>query len=200
MENNDNKTVEKDELTGDKLLSGHEYDNIRELDNRLPLWWVWLFIITIVFAVAYIFVYDVIKVAPYQQEEYKNEIAEAGTMLPGQPAMPASANLIALTDQPSLEAGKAIWEKSCKVCHLDLGQGLVGPNLCDTFSIHGCRFPDIVNIITVGAPEKGMISWKTQLTGDQIMKVASFVKTLQGTNPPNPKAPQGEPCKKDTIE
>ena len=105
MENNDNKTVEKDELTGDKLLSGHEYDNIRELDNRLPLWWVWLFIITIVFAAAYIFVYDVFKVAPHQQEEYKNEIAEAGTLLPGQPAMPAT-DLIALTDQASLDEGQ----------------------------------------------------------------------------------------------
>ena len=199
MENNDNKTVEKDELTGDKLLSGHEYDNIRELDNRLPIWWVWLFIITILFSVVYVFVYDVIKVAPYQQEEYKNEIAEAGTFLSGQPATPAT-NLIALTDEASLAEGKAIWEKSCKVCHLDLGQGLVGPNLCDDFSIHGCTFTDAVNIINIGAPEKGMISWKTQLTTDQIMKVASFIMTLKGTNPPNPKAPQGEPCKKDTIE
>ena len=200
MENNDKKNVEKDELTGDKLLSGHEYDNIRELDNRLPRWWLWLFIITIAFAVVYIFIYDVLRVAPYQQEEYKKEIAEAGALLPNQPAIQAAATLIALTDQPSLDAGKAIWEKSCKVCHLDLGQGLVGPNLCDNFSIHGCRFPDVVNIITVGAPEKGMISWKTQLTNDQIMKVASFVMTFRGTNPPNPKAPQGEPCKKDTIE
>jgi len=52
-----------------------------------------------------------------------------------------------------------------------------------------------VNIIVVGAPEKGMISWKTQLSVDQIKKVASFVMTLKGTTPPNPKAPQGEPCK-----
>jgi cytochrome c oxidase cbb3-type subunit III len=195
MENNDNKIVEKDELTGDKLLSGHEYDNIRELDNRLPLWWLWLFIITIVFGVVYLFVYDVIKIAPHQQDEYKNEIAEAGAQLPGHSSTPVSTELIALTDKPSLDEGKAIWEKSCKVCHLDLGQGLVGPNLTDTFSIHGCHFPDIVNIITTGAPEKGMISWKTQISGDQIMKVASFVMTLQGTNPPNPKPPQGEPCK-----
>jgi cytochrome c oxidase cbb3-type subunit III len=199
MENN-NKNIEKDELTGDKLLSGHEYDNIRELDNRLPLWWVWLFIITIVFAVAYVFIYDVFKVAPHQQDEYKNEIAAAGALPSGQPAMPANSSLTALTDQPSLDAGKEIWIKTCKVCHLELGQGLVGPNLTDDFSIHGCRFPDVVNIINVGAPEKGMISWKTQLTGDQIMKVASFVMTLKGTNPPNPKAPQGEPCKKDSIE
>ena len=38
MEMNGHKTVEKDELTGDRLLSDHEYDNIRELDNNLPKW------------------------------------------------------------------------------------------------------------------------------------------------------------------
>ena len=192
---NEHKTVEKDELTGDKLLSGHEYDNIRELDNNLPKWWVWLFIITVVYAVVYIFVFDVVKVAPYQQEEWKNEMAMAGAPSPGQPVPVDSASLIALTDQPSLDAGKEIWMKQCKVCHLEGGQGLIGPNLTDNFSIHGCAYFDVVKIIIVGVPEKGMISWKTQLTNDQIKKVASFVMKLKGTTPPNPKAPQGEPCK-----
>ena len=192
---NAHNTVEKDELTGDKLLSGHEYDNIRELDNNLPKWWVWLFIITIVWSVVYIFVFDVIKVAPYQQQEWKNEMAAAGAVAPGQPAPVAAADMVALTDQASLDAGKDIWDKQCKVCHLDGGQGLVGPNLCDEFSIHGCNYSDVVKIIVVGAPEKGMISWKTQLSDVQINQVASFTMTLRGTTPPNPKAPQGEPCK-----
>ncbi len=192
---NAHNTVEKDELTGDKLLSGHEYDNIRELDNNLPKWWVWLFIITIVWSVVYIFLFDVIKVAPYQQQEWKNEMAAAGAVAPGQPAPVAAADMVALTDQASLDAGKEIWDKQCKVCHLSGGQGLVGPNLCDEFSIHGCNYSDVVNIIVVGAPEKGMISWKTQLSDVQINQVASFTMTLRGTTPPNPKAPQGEPCK-----
>ena len=195
MEINQNKIVEKDELTGDKLLSGHDYDNIRELDNNLPKWWVWMFIITIVWSVAYVFVYDVIKAAPYQQEEWKNEMAAAGGSSSGQSAAVSAADTIALVDQPSLDAGKEIWIKQCKVCHLDGGQGLVGPNLTDNFSIHGCAYSNVLNIIRVGAPEKGMISWKTQLSDDQMKKVASFVMTLKGTTPPNPKAPQGEPCK-----
>ncbi len=195
MEINQSKTVEKDELTGDKLLSDHEYDNIRELDNNLPKWWVWMFIITIVWSVAYVFVYDVIKAAPYQQDEWKNEMAAAGGSSSGQSAAVSAADTIALVDQPSLDAGKEIWIKQCKVCHLDGGQGLVGPNLTDNFSIHGCAYSNVLNIIRVGAPEKGMISWKTQLSDDQMKKVASFVMTLKGTTPPNPKAPQGEPCK-----
>ena len=195
MDMNKQITVEKDELTGDKLLSGHEYDNIRELDNNLPKWWIWLFIITIVWSLGYIVAFDVIKIMPYQHEEWKNEMAAAGIIAPGQPTPVDAASLVALTDQPSLDAGREIWLKQCKVCHLDGGQGLVGPNLTDNFSIHGCAYSDVVSIIVVGAPEKGMISWKAQLSDDQIKKVASFVMTLKGTTPPNPKAPQGEPCK-----
>jgi cytochrome c oxidase cbb3-type subunit 3 len=195
MKMNEQNAVEKDELTGDKLLSGHDYDNIRELDNNLPKWWLWLFIITIVWGVAYVIVYDVLKAAPYQQEEWKNEMAAAGTVAPGQPTPVTDVNMVALTDQASLDAGKEIWVKQCKICHLEGGQGLVGPNLTDNFSIHGCNYIDVINIITIGAPEKGMISWKAQLSDDQIKKVASFVMTLKGTTPPNPKPPQGDTCK-----
>ncbi len=190
----DHKNIEKDELTGDKLLSGHEYDNIRELDNNLPKWWVWLFIITIVWSVVYIVAFDVIEIAPYQQEEWEAEMAAAGPSK-GQGLTVFDSTLVALTDQASLDEGKSIWDKQCKVCHLVGGQELVGPNLTDDFSIHGCNYHDVVKIIVVGAPEKGMISWKAQLSDEQIKRVASFTMTLKGTNPPNPKEPQGEPCK-----
>ncbi len=196
MEINDNKNVEKDELTGDKIISGHEYDNIRELDNKLPQWWVWLFIITVVWGIAYVLVFDVFKVMPHQEQEYQNEMAAAGGVNPtGGAAVLADSTLKPLTDQASMDAGKAVWTQRCVVCHLALGQGLVGPNLTDNFSIHGCRYNDIVNVITNGVPEKGMISWKTQITKDQILQVASYIMTLKGTTPPNPKAPQGDPCK-----
>jgi cytochrome c oxidase cbb3-type subunit 3 len=70
----------------------------------------------------------------------------------------------------------------------------VGPNLTDDYWIHGCSINDIYNIIVVGVPEKGMISWKDQLTPEQIQQVSSFILTLVGTDPPNPKEPQGEKC------
>jgi cytochrome c oxidase cbb3-type subunit 3 len=195
MDKHSNKAVEKDELTGDQLLAGHEYDNIRELNNNLPKWWVGLFVITIVFSIVYVIIYDIMRVAPYQQDEYNTEMAAAGALAPGQQAPVDVSTLVALTDQASLDAGKDIWIKQCKVCHLEGGQGLVGPNLTDDYSIHGCTYGDAVNIIIVGAPEKGMISWKAQLSDLQIKQVASYCMTLKGTNPPNPKAPQGEPCK-----
>jgi cytochrome c oxidase cbb3-type subunit 3 len=154
-----------------------------------------MFIISVIWAVVYVVVYDIVKLAPYQEEEYKNEMAAAGIPAQSQAAAAFDTNIVALTDQASLDAGKDIWIKQCKVCHLEGGQGLVGPNLADNFSIHGCDYKDVVKIIVVGAPEKGMISWKTMLTDDQIKQVASYTMTIMGTNPPNPKEPQGEPCK-----
>ena len=196
MEPNEHNIIEKDELTGDKILSGHEYDGIKELDNKLPKWWLWLFYITIIFAAIYFFRYHILHTAPLQEQEYTNEVAAAETKYAAmKPTTSIDATtVVLLTDDASLVAGKAIFDKNCMVCHLAQGQGLVGPNLTDEYWIHGCTIGDVFNLIMVGVPEKGMISWKTQLTPEQIQQVGSYIISLKGTNPPNPKEPQGQPC------
>ena len=197
MEPNENNLIEKDELTGDNLISGHEYDGIKELDNKLPKWWLWLFYITIIFAVVHFTRLHVIRTGDLQNEEYNKEVEAA--MIQYKAARPAStldaSSVTLLTDAGALAAGKEIFDKSCMVCHLAQGQGLVGPNLTDDYWIHGCTIGEIFNLIVIGVVEKGMISWKDQLTPEQIQQVASYIVSLKGTNPPNPKAPQGELCK-----
>jgi len=197
MEPNEHNQIEKDDLTGDTILAGHEYDGIKELDNKLPKWWLWLFYLTIIFGVVYFINYQVLRIGPSQEEEYKQEMADAAMEYKAE--KPANtidaANVTLLTDETSLAAGKEIFDKNCKICHLEQGQGLVGPNLTDDYWIHGCTIGDIFNVITNGVTEKGMISWKAQLTPKQIQEVASYIVSLHGTNPPNPKPPQGELCK-----
>ena len=197
MEPNEHNLVEKDELTGDNLISGHEYDGIKELDNKLPKWWLWLFYITIIFAVVYFLRFHVLKTGDSQETEYDKEVAAA--LIEFKEVRAAStidaSTITLLTDENGLAAGKAIFDKSCVVCHLAQGQGLVGPNLTDEYWIHGCSIADVYGLIVKGVPEKGMISWKDQLTPTQIQQVASYIISLKGTNPPNPKAPQGEVCK-----
>jgi len=196
MEPNEHNLIEKDELTGDMLISGHEYDGIKELDNKLPKWWLWLFYITIIFAFVYFFRFHIIKTGDSQEIEYDKEVAAA--MIEYKAARPASTidatNVTLLTDAEGLAEGKAIFDKSCVVCHLAQGQGIVGPNLTDEYWIHGCTIGAIFNLIVVGVPEKGMISWKDQLTPEQIQQVSSYIVSLKGTNPPNPKDPQGDLC------
>ena len=52
---------------------------------------------------------------------------------------------------------------------------------------------NLVTTITNGVPEKGMISWKSQLSPDEIVNAAAYIKSLKGTNPSNPKAAEGQP-------
>ena len=98
-----------------------------------------------------------------------------------------------LKDAPNLASGKQIFETQCFTCHGRFGEGLIGPNLCDDYWIHGGTLPDVIHTIRKGVPEKGMITWERTLTPDQINQVASYIMLkLQGTTPPNPKAPQGD--------
>jgi len=104
----------------------------------------------------------------------------------------AAINYEALTDAASLEAGKNIFLKNCASCHGNLGEGGIGPNMTDDYWIHGAGMGNFVNIINVGVPAKGMISWKPILNEKEILQVSSYILTLHGTNPPKGKKPQGE--------
>lgn len=196
MEEHKGVHFETDELTGDKIIQDHDYDGIKELDNSLPKWWLWLFYFTIIFSVIYVLRYHVTGWGVLQQEEYDIEMADAKLKYskPDNGSMLDASTVTLLTDEASMAAGKVIYDKQCAVCHLAEGQGLVGPNMTDEYWIHGCDISDLYNIIVVGVPEKGMISWESQLPPVQIQQVASFILSLQGTDPPNPKEPQGEVC------
>jgi mono/diheme cytochrome c family protein len=98
-----------------------------------------------------------------------------------------------LTDEESLAEGKAVYDKNCTPCHGISGEGVVGTNITDEYWIHGAAtMNDMVRTIVNGVPAKGIVPWGPILRRDEIIKVASYIRTLRGTNPPNGKAPQGE--------
>jgi cytochrome c oxidase cbb3-type subunit 3 len=73
------------------------------------------------------------------------------------------------------------------------GGGLVGPNMTDNYWIHGNKVEDLFHILEVGVIEKGMISYKEQLSPKQRLEVTSYILVeLVGSTPATPKAPQGE--------
>ena len=191
-----NKHEDIDPLTNDKFVKDHEFDGIRELDNPPPSWLNILFVITFLFAYAYLVNYHWFKAGDLQEEEYKKEMAKY--MEPEEAVSDSAATAKAepevypLTDPERLADGKKIFASNCAVCHLAEGQGLVGPNLTDDYWIHGGSYEDVKHTVTNGVIEKGMIAWKTQLSKKKIDNVVSYLFTLRGTNPPNPKAPEGE--------
>ncbi len=181
----------------DPLLMDHEADGIRELDNKLPRWWVYLFYGTIVFAAAYLAYYHVYgSLKPgsvsLSADEYKAEMV-VGNLLKSNAMAKFESNIAKLEpsqDQAVLAPGKQTFVRLCAPCHRPDGGGLVGPNLTDDYWIHGSNFVDNVRTIWNGVPEKGMITWKNYLKPSEVYEVASYIYTLRGTHPPNPKPPE----------
>jgi cytochrome c oxidase cbb3-type subunit III len=178
------------------IMLDHDYDGIKELDNSLPPWWVWGFYITIIWSVIYLGHYHLFRTGPLQTEEYNISMQEAADKAKEREAkmkdFVSAETITALNTPEALGAGKGIYTTNCVACHGAGGEGGVGPNLTDDFWIHGGGIKNIFKLITDGAPSKGMISWKSQLSPKQIQQVASYIMTMQGTNPAGAKEPQGE--------
>lgn len=179
-----------------EILTDHEYDGIRELDNNLPPWWKYGFYLTIIFAVYYLFDYHVLHTSPLSGQEYQQQMVEAEN-LKKERLKVAGANVdentvTLLADAGMIASGKGIYDGNCASCHGAAGEGLVGPNLTDEYWLHGGGIQNIFKTIKYGVPAKGMIAWQSQLNPEAMQKVASYIMTLQGTKPANAKAPQGE--------
>ena len=175
---------------------GHEYDGIRELDNRLPPWWLYGFYVSIIFAGIYLWKYHVSHTAPLSGEEYAiamQQAEEEKSLYLKKAANNVDENTVKLlTDAAEIANGQKVFSQNCAACHGKAGEGTVGPNLTDDYWLHGGSVKDIFKTVKYGWPEKGMRSWKDDLSPVQIAAVASYIKSLHGSNPPNGKEKQGE--------
>ncbi len=178
-----------------ELLLHHEYDGIRELDNKIPPWFHFLFYGTIVWGIVYMLVFHVFNDGQVQSNEYLAEIQQASVerqILIKSGVFLNEESVYELKDAASLAEGKEIFTKNCVTCHAADGGGVVGPNLTDDFWIDGGGIKNIFKTIKYGVPAKGMISWQTQLDPKKMQAVSSFIISLHGTKPANPKAPEGQ--------
>ena len=179
-----------------EVIMDHDYDGIRELDNVLPPWWVYLFYATIIFGVIYLVRFHI--VGDYDQKlEYEQEVAAAQAAI--EEYKKTAKDLVDvntvefLSEASDLSAGEKIFQTNCVVCHMADGGGGIGPNLTDAYWILGGGIKNVFHTISEGGRDgKGMIAWKQTLKPAEIAQVASYVLTLGGTTPANPKAPEGE--------
>jgi cytochrome c oxidase cbb3-type subunit 3 len=178
------------------LLLDHDYDGIKELDNNLPPWWVYLFYAGIIFGVVYMVRYEILG-ADNQETELKKELAQAkievAEYMKTAPDMMDEKTVTLLTDPADLALGKEIFTTNCAACHRADAGGQIGPNLTDDNWILGGGIKNLFHTITNGGRDgKGMIAWKGTLKPKEMQKVASYVLSLKGSNPKDPKAPDGE--------
>jgi cytochrome c oxidase cbb3-type subunit 3 len=195
----DKKPIDREE----EIVLDHNYDGIRELDNTLPPWWVYLFYVTIIFSVIYMVRYHIFDDAN-QAEEYEIAVAEARAEI--EEYKKTAKNLVdvntveILTDENDLSAGSMIFEANCVACHkVDMGGG-IGPNLVDDYWILGADIKSVFNTISEGGRAgKGMVAWKTDLKPVEIAQVASYILSKHGTTPAEPKDPEGDYFPPDNI-
>jgi cytochrome c oxidase cbb3-type subunit III len=182
---------------------GHDYDNIRELDNKLPPWWLYGFYITIIFAGIYLWRYHVSHSAPLSVQEFEIAMSKAEEEKSDNLKKAGSSvdenTVKILTAASDIDAGKKIFTTSCAPCHAADGGGIVGPNLTDDYWLHGGRVNDVFKTIKYGVPEKGMQPWKGTFSPTQIAQLASYIKSIHGTKVANPKEPQGEVYKEESA-
>ena len=179
-----------------EIIMDHDYDGIRELDNKLPPWWLYGFYATIIYAFGYMAYYHIFD-GSTQAEEYQAEIAQAKVDIEeykkNAPDLIDASTVALLTDEDDLSAGSKIFSVNCVACHRADGGGGIGPNLTDD---HWIFDGDIAGVYTViaegGRTGKGMISWKQDLKPSEIAQVASYILSLHGSNPPDPKEAEGE--------
>jgi cytochrome c oxidase cbb3-type subunit III len=194
-------------ITQEKTIElDHNYDGIRELDNHLPPWWRWLLYGTIAWSVVYMIMFHVTSSLPLSIDEYKNQLVEADAakkaFLASQPAAVIDENALVYDANADMIAkGKKVFMgNNCQSCHRDDGGGnIVGPNLTDDFWIHGGTIKQIFTTIKSGVVEKGMPAWGKVMSPQDVRDVTFFIMSLRGTNPPNPKAPQGVEYKPEQV-
>ena len=189
---NDSVEIEKEE----EIMMDHEYDGIRELDNSLPPWWKYGFYLTIIVAIFYLIHYHVTETGDLQVAELEKNIKTENEKIAAylkQSSNNVDEMSVKYLDNPQdLQAGKDIFTNLCVACHGKAGEGTVGPNLTDDYWIHGGSISEIFKSVKYGWTDKGMRSWKDELSPIKMAQVSSFIKSLKGSNPPNAKAKEGE--------
>ncbi|WP_300599459.1 cbb3-type cytochrome c oxidase N-terminal domain-containing protein [Niabella sp.] len=174
---------------------GHSYDGIRELDNATPPWFTIAFLASILFGIGYLWRYHVAHAAPNQYEEYEIAVTKGNLKVAAYMKSKGDAvneNTVVMADAAGIEAGKQLFMNNCTACHGNAGQGGVGPNLTDDYWLHGGKIGEVFKTIRLGVVEKGMMSWKDVFSAEQIAEIASYIKSIHGSNPPGAKEPQGD--------
>jgi cytochrome c oxidase cbb3-type subunit 3 len=177
------------------VLLDHDYDGIRELDNALPPWWKYGFYITILVAFIYLYLFHVSHTGLSPEEEYQVQNTEAQVQLDSFNAHnknKVDENNLPIIDAVGITEGGNLYQTNCIPCHGKFAEGGAGPNLTDYYWIHKGSIKDIYLSVKNGYPDKGMQSWIVKFNPKEVLQLASYIKTLSGSNPIGAKEPQGE--------
>lgn len=171
------------------MSTGHVWDgDLREMNNPLPRWWVWLFIITIVFSVAYLIIYPGMgsyqgKLGWTQVGQFEAEMAKAEEVTkPLYDKFMAMSVQEVAADEQAMAIGGRLFLNNCAQCHGSDARGSKGfPNLTDNDWLYGGDPENIKTTLVNG--RMGMMPPMAAMVGseDDVRNVANYVLSLSGS-------------------
>ena len=166
---------------------GHVWDEgLHELNNPLPAWWVNLFLITLVWGLAYLFLYPGLgSFAGYlgwtQENQYQSEMAEAQAAYGPIFDKYSGQDLLTVAANPgALAIGRSLFSTYCTTCHGSDARGARGyPNLTDNDWLYGGS-PEKIEETILNGRNGIMVPWEPVLGNEGVFNVVEYVRTLSG--------------------
>lgn len=181
--------------------TGHVWDvDLREMNNPLPRWWVWMFVISVVFSLAYLVLYPGLgsfagQLAWSSSGQYEDEVAKAQAA-----EAPLYAKFSAMTpeqlsrDPQAKQIGERLFMNNCAQCHGSDARGSKGfPNLTDGDWLYGGTTDKIKETITLGRIGQMPPMAAAVGTEDDVKNVANYVLSLSGSPHDSLRAALGKP-------
>ncbi|HEX9207159.1 MAG TPA: cytochrome-c oxidase, cbb3-type subunit III [Steroidobacteraceae bacterium] len=176
------------EKIGGGADTGHVWDkDLREYNNPLPKWWLWLFYITIAFGLLYLALYPGLgnfggvkgwsQAKQYEEEKAAVE-AKAQAILAPLAALPV-AELV--NNEQAMKTARNLYLQNCAQCHGSDGGGARGfPNLANSDWQWGGDPDTVVATITNGRIAQGMMAWGPVLGEQGVNEVVAYIQQLSG--------------------
>jgi cytochrome c oxidase cbb3-type subunit 3 len=176
-------------VMADDNTTGHVWDeDLRELNNPLPRWWMWLFVATIAFSGAYLALYPGLGSLPGSlgwtsrgqfESEAAHARAEAAPIYAGFEKMTAAQ---LAQDPKAMAIGERLFANTCAQCHGSDAKGSKGfPNLTDEDWLGGDGSPEYITQTIINGRQGVMPSMAAAVGSDEdIHHVANYVLSLSG--------------------
>jgi cytochrome c oxidase cbb3-type subunit 3 len=178
-----NVTYEADGSVAD---TGHVWDgDLRELNNPLPRWWMWMFVLSCIFAIVYLVLYPGMGTYEGSLGYTTRNAHEASVVQANEQLKPVYAKYMSMdakqvaADPAAREMGQRLFLNHCAQCHgSDAGGSKGFPNLADTDWLYGGDTQDIKQTLIAG--RAGVMPAFAHLESAQVSDVANYVRNLSG--------------------
>lgn len=200
------KTTAPKNADGSVQDTGHVWDgDLRELNNPLPGWWMWMYVLGCVFAVVYLVLYPGMGSFPgvfgySTAQAHQQEVDAANVALkPLYDKYMAMSLTDVAADPKAHEIGQRLFLNNCAQCHGSDAGGAKGfPNLTDNDWLYGGD-PETIQATVLKGRQGAMPAWNAMLNAEQIKDVANYVRSLSGMDVDQEAAKRGSETFKTTC-